>query len=54
MTTIEKEILFWTLSIQHWEHMAAVANTKKQKDVELFYLQKASRSKSELEKIQNG
>ncbi len=54
MTTVDEEILFWALTQQHYEHVAASYKVKGNMHVSKFYASKAANAKQELEKLQNG
>ena len=54
MTDVDREILFWALTQQHYEHVAASYQLKGKKHVARFYADKAVNAKKELEKLQNG
>ena len=54
MTTVDEEILFWALTQQHYEHVAASYKLKGKIQVSRFYAEKAANAKQELEKLQNG
>ena len=54
MTTVDEEILFWALTQQHYEHVAASYELKGKVHVARFYADKAVNAKKELEKLQNG